>query len=34
MIEVVFIIAIIGAEYVVYSYTKHVNDEINKKLSK
>lgn len=34
MIEAVIIVAMIGAEYAVYTYTKRINDEINKKLRK
>lgn len=34
MIAAVIIVVMIGAEYAVYTYTKRINDEINKKLRK
>ena len=32
MIEAIFVIVIVGAEYAMYTYSKQVNNKINKKL--
>ena len=33
MIEAIFVIVIVGAEYAMYTYSKRLNNEINKKLT-
>ena len=33
MIEVMLVIVIVGTEYAMYTYSKRLNNEINKKLN-
>ena len=34
MIEAIFVIVIVGAQYAMHTYSKRINNEINKKLTK